>query len=210
MQLAKSAGVNSIDQMKFTGKLLKPITVTTRTAGLLTSDADSLQEIEKHNRQESYRALAEQLEKIDELRSWLRLPKKSDDPVTDWALLALNLAQKFVPGFRIKNTALGKNRGRKKEWDSVKLSELIADVGLLQRERRRTDSEACQALTKVEKFKKRWGKYTSRTLRNKLIIARQPKNNLLMLIAGRARETGISEKQFNDILIDSFGITQNQ
>jgi hypothetical protein len=210
MPLAKSAGVNSIDQMKFTGKLLKPITVATRTAGLLTSDSDSLLEIEKHNRQESYRALAEQLEKIDELRSWLRLPKKSDDPLFDWALLALILAQKFVPGFRIKDTALGKNRGRKKEWDAVKLSQLIADVGLLQRERPRTDSEACQALTKLPKLKKRWGKYTPRTLRNKLIIARQPKNNLLLSIAERARENGISEKQFNDILIDSFCVTQNQ
>jgi hypothetical protein len=210
MWLAKPANVNSIDQMKFTSKLLKPITVTTRTAGLLTSDPESLIGIEKHNRNEYYRALAEQLEKIDELRSWLGLPKKSDDPVVDWALLALNLAQKFVPGFRIKDAAFGKNRGRKKEWDTVKLSELIADVGLLQRERPRTDSEACQALTKLAKFKKRWGKYTSRTLRNKLIIARQPKNNLIMSIAGRALENGISEKQFNDILIDSFGITQNQ
>lgn len=200
MSLAKSASVNSIDQMKFTGKLLKPITLTTRTAGLLTSDADSLLGIDNHNRQEYYRALIEQLEKVDALRSWLGLPKKSDDPVVDWALLALMLAQKFVPGFRIKNTALGKNRGRKKEWDTVKLSELIADVGLLQRERPRTDSEACQALTKLAKFKRRWGEYAPRTLRNKLIIARQPKNNLIMSIAGRALENGISEKQFSGIL----------
>jgi hypothetical protein len=83
-------------------------------------------------------------------------------------------------------------------------------VGLLQRERSRTDSEACQALTKLPKLKMRWGKYTPRTLRNKLIIARQPKNNLLLSIAERARENGISEKQFNDILIDSFCFTKNQ
>ncbi len=100
--------------MKFTGSLAKPIIIETRSLTLLTSTPEKKAEVDKHNHEEFMRAITEQLGKIDELRNWLGLKEKSDDAVVNFILLSLSLAQKFVPGFRIKNKSLGKNRGRKK------------------------------------------------------------------------------------------------
>ena len=196
---------------KFTGSLLKPITISTQYPTLLTDNAAHRQECETYNRAEIIRAVTDQLGKLEELRVWLELPEKTGDSTTDWAFLALSLASKFVPGFRIKNLTIEKSRGRQKEWNWEKYTQLLADTELLQRERQRTDSEACTHLTKDSRFRPRWSKYEPRTLKNKLIEARQEEKNIVMLIAKRTKDlSAISDGEFLDILIDIFSLPKKR
>jgi hypothetical protein len=197
--------------MKFTGSLAKPIIIETRSPTLLTSTPEKKAEIDTHNHEEFMRALTEQLHKIDELRNWLGLKEKSGDAAIDFTLLSLSLAQKFVPGFRIKNKSLGKNRGRKKEWTWEKYCQLMADVELLQREKTRSESEACLALTKLKRFQARWSKYEPRSLRNKLVKARLTKDNPVMMLGKHMIESNsLKEKQLLDMLVDIFSVTKNE
>jgi hypothetical protein len=196
--------------MKFTGSLAKPIIIETRSYTLLTSTPEKEAVVDQHNRAEYMRAITEQLGKIDELRQWLGLKEISEDAAVKFVSLLLALAQKFVPGFRIKNKSLGKNRGRKKEWTWEKYCQLMADVELLQREKTRSESEACLALTKLKRFQARWGKYDSRTLRNKLVKARLTKDNPVMMLGKHMIDSkSLKEVQLLDMLVDIFSVTKN-
>jgi hypothetical protein len=126
---------------KFSGILARPIEIRTKRRTLIGSLTDD--EIELHNKREILRAVTEQLRKINELREWLGLDDRATSPEANWVILALKLAQHFVPGFRIKDLTTERSRGRKKEWNWEKYCQLLADVESLKKERTRTDSEAC-------------------------------------------------------------------
>lgn len=198
-------------RMKFSGPLAKPIKIELRRPSLLLSDAKNSANFDEHNRQLHLGALIEQLEKIDLLRAWLGLGERANDPVTDWPVLALSLAQKFVPGFRIKDVSLGKNRGRRKEWNWEKYCNLMADVEFVQRERLRSDSEACLVLVTTVKFKDRWGSFKHKTLCNKLVKARQEQNNIVVMLGNRTKESnGFGDINLLDMLVEIFSITKKQ
>jgi hypothetical protein len=77
-------------------------------------------------------------------------------------------------------------------------------------EKDRSESDACHILSISPRFAKRWGKFDERTLKNRLVMAKDENKNILMAVANRVRSTDtMSETSFNQILIDIFGITKN-
>jgi hypothetical protein len=195
--------------MKFPKSLSQPIKIATRMPGILSSPKD-IEEIDRHNNSEFFRALTEQLSKIDELRIFLGLKEKSGDPTVDFVMLTLWLARMFVPGFRIKDVTLELGRGRKKEWDVTKYCQLLGDYELLQQEKAMSDSAACLALTKSPRFKHRWSEYSSSTLKNKLIEARKEDKNTFNKLRNLLMKSGnLSQKRLSEFLIEHYSITKD-
>ena len=197
--------------MRFTGNLKSPIIISTRSPGLLNNTPEALDEIKRHNDAEYARAFTEQFQKIAELRQHLGLEKEIGNPIIDSTLLTLRLAQTFIPGFRVKNIALERGRGRKKDWDSSKYSELLADCELLRSEKDRSDSEICRVLSTAARFKQRWSAYKPSTLKNKLILARREDLNLVYKLRnGMLEKLGFAESEFTKMLIDIYSVNANQ
>jgi hypothetical protein len=126
-------------------------------------------------------------------------------------MLALRLAQEFVPGFRVVDKTYQRGRGRTRIWDSQKFAELMADVEDARVGSSKSDSECCRILATSPKYRRRWGKFTHRTLCNKLIQARDENYNFVALLANRIRATGsMPEVEFKHILMEVFGINKKQ
>jgi hypothetical protein len=197
--------------MKFKGELAKPITIKTRSNSILFDSDEERAEISKHNGNEVLRSLTEQLHKLPLLEEALGLDNKGGEPVVRFTLLTLALAQRFVPGFKVKNLSLEKGKGRKKEWDAIKYCQLSADVQSLMNEKLRSESDACHVLATSERFKKRWGGYNEATLKNRLVFAKDEKKNVVMLLINRVHGSGkIDDEVMKQIMVSSFGITENE
>lgn len=197
--------------MKFKGELAKPITIRTRSYSILFDSADARAEIDKHNRDEVLRSLTEQLQKLPELENALGLKNNADEPILRFTLLTLALAQQFVPGFKIKNLALEKGKGRKKAWDAIKYCQLLADVQTLMNEKPRSESEACHVLASSKRFNRRWSGYNEATLKNRLVFAKDEEKNVLMTLFNNVKGSGkIDDEVMKQIIVSSFGITENE
>lgn len=194
---------------RFSGELAKPIIIRTQRVTLLTNTPAHRDEVNKHNSDEWRRAATEQLNKLALLNKEFELPD-SKDHLLNFAMLTLALAREFVPGFHVKDLSTERGKGRHKEWNVLKYSELIADVETLKNENRRSDSEACRILSKTKRFESRWGNYDKRTLENRLIMARDKRENVLMVLANNPNLINkIGRERFKAILIDVFGLTKN-
>lgn len=193
----------------FKGELTKPITIRTRSVSLMTDTPEGRAEVEKHNRHEYLRALTQQLEKIGPLRQAFNL-EDSKDPVVNFVTLTLALASEFVPGFRIKNLDRERSKGRRKEWDAMKYCQLLADAQTLMNEKTRSLSEVCRILATNGRYAKRWGKYSKRTLENRLIMANDEEKNVLLKLGKKIESDGrMDEVAFKNIIMEHFAVTEN-
>lgn len=193
---------------KFEGPLAVPILIETHSVSLLTDTPEGRAEVDKHNKEEIGRAFLESLKKLDDLLRHYEIEAIPNDN-SAYVLLSLRMAMEFVPGFKIKNVSTHRQKGRKKIWDPIKYSELLADVTLLKSEKNRSDSEACSILANSPRFASRWGGFDKRTLENRLVKATDRTENPLIVLYESVKAQ-ISEEQFFSILVDSFAITENQ
>jgi hypothetical protein len=194
---------------RFKGELAKPILIRTRSVTLLTDTPEDHAEIKKHNSGEFLRALGEQLDKIELLRKEFKL-QDSKDPIVNFVTLTLALASEYVPGFRIKNLVTERGKGRQTEWNVMKYCQLLADIQTLLNEKTRSVSEACQILVTNTRYTKRWGKYSKRTLENRLVMANDEEKNVMMKLGRRVDSEGrMDEVEFKNIIMEHFAITKN-
>lgn len=196
-------------KLKFTGELAKPIIMRSRRVTILTDTPERRAEIEKYNNEEIQRVFVESFQKMDLLFEKFEIP--ADIPQEGkYPILALMLARQFIPGFRIKNLSNSRGRGRAKEWDIVKYTQLLADAELLRRDKDRSDSEICRILTRSPRFVARWAKYNSRTLLNRLVEARQEKKNAMVALKNALVSTNPQNSiEVSRFFIDSFSIIGN-
>jgi hypothetical protein len=122
------------------------------------------------------------LRKLELLREHYKIPKEAG-----LLALTLKLAEEFVPGFRIE---LSRSSGRKRRWDPLLYTQLVADAESIKRERVCGDREACKILvqrakTNPARYPYGMGKQRSTrnavdTLRSRLVEARMPERNPLI------------------------------
>jgi hypothetical protein len=195
---------------RFHGVLVEPIAVNLRHTATLTDTPEGRAETQSQNANEMLRALTETLEKLPALFKHYGIEWVEGEP-PPYVLLVLAMAREFVPGFRIKNLAIEKGRGRKQVWDFVKYSMLLADVQTLRKRGAASDSEACAQLVKLPRYASRWNAYSKRTLENRLLEARDPEKNIMIKIGGAIEAKGLlPNNAFPDIFRDSFSITENE
>jgi hypothetical protein len=138
-----------MSKRRFTGELAKPITIRTQSVTLLTDTPEHRAEVEKHNNAEFSRAFFESFRKLDLLCAEFNID--TNDAQLKFIRLALALAMEFVPGFRVKNLSLARERGRRKEWGPIRYTQLLADIAKVQTGKKCSDSEASRLVVGLSK-----------------------------------------------------------
>jgi hypothetical protein len=102
-----------------------------------------------------------------------------------WGDVALCLATKYVPGFRIKKLRQRK-RGKPQKWDDKRLAQLLADVEFRKRGTRLSVSRICKLLPMKLGYEKRWGSFKDPTLRKAYLEAKRRRSdwNFELLLCG--------------------------
>ena len=161
---------------KYKGSLKNPIKIpppnkppSNKKKALLgiQSNEQSSQALTTFTESRSEYALEQTLKKLSLLLEHYKIDKKAENP---WLFLALKLAKKHVPGFKIETENKG---GRKLQWCDGKLLKLYAEVEemLLNNEKKHgfNIGSACRNLIK----RPEWGSYSEKTLRTKYSQAKQ-------------------------------------
>ena len=191
---------------KFKGLLAKPVQIDFRRE-LGIFDRRTLEEYVAEHRAASEKAEGEKADKIPLLLEHYGIPE-GPDLVSTYFLLCLSMAEDFVPGFRtVYPDEVQVGPVKKRTWS--KLTELLADVETVKREKNCGDKEAIRELTKSERFKKRWGTFNRRTLSNWLSDARNPeKNAFYKVVLGPPESPHDEETRTLNLgfIIDAFGI----
>jgi hypothetical protein len=94
-----------------------------------------------------------------------------------WAQFALNLAMRYVPGFKIKQLNQ-KKIGRPSKWNDQRLAQLFADVAFLKRKLGRSVSDICGKLPTKSGYEKRWRCYSGDMLRKMYLEAKKRRSDL--------------------------------
>ncbi len=153
-------------------------------------------------------AASKRLEKINPLCKHYDIDINQDFG-TKSMLLVFELAEEFVPGFRIKDATTQRSKGRPKVWDWEKYCQLLADVELLKSEKTRSDSEACLILSSSPRFAMRWSQFNKRTLENRLVKARDENINFVLKLVGSIESSGeLPKSRAYELLIECFSITE--
>jgi hypothetical protein len=152
-------------------------------------------------------AFGEVLGKLILLRRHYHIPEDTHWPL----LLALRLAWELLPVFRIKYHSKG--AGRKRVWDPLRYTQLIADVEEVKRERACGDREACRILVQRSRPDRKRYEYlpqtrasidtAARSLEAWLVEARLTEHNPLFGLF-TASDPG-REAQFLDVLVKNGG-----
>lgn len=124
------------------------------------------------------RVLAQRLKKMELLEVQYGI-QKIEPPIVRRALLALHLAEDYIPGFSIDFGQ--KKRGAPTRWTQELYTALIADVESIKREMKCGDSRACDFLkARHEKGRGQWGMESPDSLEARLSEARRAKFNPLI------------------------------
>jgi hypothetical protein len=149
----------------------------------------------------------EKVDKIPLLLEHYGIPE-GQDLASRHLLLCLRMAEDFVPGFRtVFPDELQVGPVKRRTWS--KLTELLADVETVKREKNCSDKEAIRELTRSKRFKKRWGTFVPRTLSNWLSDARNPaKNAHYKVVLGPPESPHDEETRTRNLgfIINAFGI----
>jgi hypothetical protein len=147
------------------------------------------------------KGFAEHLRKLDLLLDHYKIKR---DPETQWLMLAYNLAIQHVDGFKKEEE---KSRGRKEDWDILKVFKLFLSVRLKLIEKpNQSRSWACEQLVKVDP----WKKFSKKTLENKML---NHEKNPLVIVYNHSLETArkvgcgdqntnLEKKMIKDIFAD--------
>src|SRR5262249_47862978 len=102
-----------------------------------------------------------------------------------WPRFALDLAARYVPGFKIKQLGQKKS-GRPHTWSDQRLAQLFADVEFLKRKTGRSARNICGKLPAKSGYEKRWRDYGGDMLRKKHLEAEKRRSdpNFEMLLCG--------------------------
>jgi hypothetical protein len=109
-----------------------------------------------------------------------------------WAVLTRRLANRFVPGFRIKE-----RRGRPTSRDNERLARVFADVEFLKKNRGWRSGKIFENLRTKSGYDRRWGRYSAETLRKDYSDAKKRRADLrfeLLLCGENAVFTADSDR----------------
>jgi hypothetical protein len=101
----------------------------------------------------------------------------------------------------------GRGRGNPKQWDEMRLCQLLADFAAVKlKHPKKKDKELRGEIKKDVRFKKRYGKLSAETIRKKLQHARDPKHNDFLrdiLLAYKPDLRGMSFEQWHELALEN-------